>query len=121
VLAKGTGVTGFNDLDAAGVRGAVGLASANLDTQLSNISGKTANLPSDPADASDIAAAFVSLAAHGDSTWSTATDFATAADIPSATAVADEVETRTLDANVTKVNGTSVTGSGTSGDPWGPA
>jgi hypothetical protein len=37
VLAKGTGVTGFNDLDAAGVRSAVGLASANLDTQLSTI------------------------------------------------------------------------------------
>lgn len=34
VLAKGTGVTGFNDLDAAGVRTAVGLATANLDTQL---------------------------------------------------------------------------------------
>jgi hypothetical protein len=34
VLAKGVGVTGFNDLDAAGVRTAVGLAAANLDTQL---------------------------------------------------------------------------------------
>jgi hypothetical protein len=34
VLAKGTGITGFNDLDAAGVRSAVGLASANLDTQI---------------------------------------------------------------------------------------
>jgi hypothetical protein len=34
VLAKGTGITGFNDLDAAGVRGAVGLAAANLDAQL---------------------------------------------------------------------------------------
>ncbi len=34
VLAKGVGVTGFSDLDAAGVRGAVGLAAANLDTQL---------------------------------------------------------------------------------------
>lgn len=33
-LAKGTDLTGFNDLDAAGVRTAVGLASANLDTQL---------------------------------------------------------------------------------------
>ncbi|RVD15857.1 hypothetical protein [Mesorhizobium sp. M4B.F.Ca.ET.017.02.2.1] len=39
VLAKGTGVTGFNDLDGAGVRGAVGMASANLDTQLSTLSG----------------------------------------------------------------------------------
>lgn len=58
VLAKGTGVTGFNDLDAAGVRSAVGLASANLDTQLSGINSKTTNLPSDPADASDIAASF---------------------------------------------------------------
>lgn len=45
-------------LDAAGVRAAIGLASANLDTQLAGISSKTANLPPDPADASDIAAAF---------------------------------------------------------------
>ncbi len=37
VLAKGVGVTGFNDLDAAGVRGAVGLAAANLDAQLGDI------------------------------------------------------------------------------------
>lgn len=37
-LAKGTGVTGFTDLDAAGVRSAVGLASANLDTQLGSFS-----------------------------------------------------------------------------------
>lgn len=58
VLAKGTGVTGFNDLDAAGIRSATGLASANLDTQLSGINSKTTNLPSDPADASDIAGSF---------------------------------------------------------------
>ena len=56
------------DLDAT-IRAAVGLASANLDTQLSTIDdfldtevaaikAKTDNLPSDPADASDIAAAF---------------------------------------------------------------
>ena len=36
-LAKGVGVTGFNDLDAAGVRGAVGLAAANLDTQIGTL------------------------------------------------------------------------------------
>lgn len=106
VLAKGTGVTGFNDLsaaqvnaeadtaladvgltstitgridvatstrlasgsyvaplDAAGTRSAVGLASANLDTQLSAIDTKTTNLPSDPADQSLIIAATNSLAA----------------------------------------------------------
>lgn len=39
VLAKGTGITGFNDLDAVAVRTALGLASANLDTQLSGIAG----------------------------------------------------------------------------------
>lgn len=75
-LAKGTGVTGFNDLDAAGVRSAVGLSSANLDTQLAAIAGyidteiaailaavdtevaaikaKTDNLPASPAAVSDI-------------------------------------------------------------------
>lgn len=37
VLAKGTGVTGFTDLSAADVRTAVGLASANLDTQIGTL------------------------------------------------------------------------------------
>lgn len=60
---------GLSTLDAAGVRSAIGLASANLDTQLTAIDdyidtevaaikAKTDNLPADPADASDIAAAF---------------------------------------------------------------
>lgn len=60
--------TGFSTLDAAGVRTAVGLASANLDTQLgviddfldteiSAIKVKTDNLPSDPADQSAVEAA----------------------------------------------------------------
>lgn len=47
VLAKGTGVTGFNDLDAAGVRTAVGLAAANLDTQLGAIVADTNELQQD--------------------------------------------------------------------------
>jgi hypothetical protein len=38
VLAKGTGVTGFNDLDAAGMRTALGLTTNNLTTLLTNIS-----------------------------------------------------------------------------------
>lgn len=65
-------LSGGGGLDAAGVRAAVGLASANLDTQLTAIDdfldteigaikAKTDNLPADPADASDIAAAFTSL------------------------------------------------------------
>jgi len=47
VLAKGTGVTGFNDLDAAGVRSAVGLASANLDTQIDAVDAAIAAVQSD--------------------------------------------------------------------------
>lgn len=63
---------GGGGLDAAGVRAAVGLASANLDTQLgaiddfldtevAAIKAKTDGLPSDPADASDIAASFATV------------------------------------------------------------
>jgi hypothetical protein len=70
----GEGLTAASvGLSAASIRSAVGLASANLDTQLSTIAGyvdtevaaikaKTDNLPSDPADASDIAASFASIA-----------------------------------------------------------
>jgi hypothetical protein len=64
--------SGLSTLDAAGVRSAVGLASANLDTQLTTIDdfldteiaaikAKTDNLPSDPADASDIASSFTTV------------------------------------------------------------
>ena len=65
-------ISSRSSLDAGGVRTAVGLTAANLDSQLSAIAGyidteiaaiksKTDNLPSDPADASDIAAAFVKI------------------------------------------------------------
>jgi hypothetical protein len=45
VLAKGTGVTGFNDLDSPGVRAAVGLASANLDAQLAPLASMGGSAP----------------------------------------------------------------------------
>lgn len=47
-------VSSRSSLDAAGVRTAVGLASANLDTQLTAIKAKTDNLPASPAAVSDI-------------------------------------------------------------------
>lgn len=50
-------------------------SNTQIDTQA--IKAKTDNLPSDPADASVIAAAFSSLQSHGDSTWATATGFST--------------------------------------------
>lgn len=61
-----TANTNLNDLNAAGVRAAVGLASANLDTQLSGISSKTTNLPSDPADASVVAGLIAGVEAKVD-------------------------------------------------------
>lgn len=69
IVANVSGGGGGGGLTQADVRAAVGLGSANLDTQLGAIAGyidtevaaiksKTDNLPSDPADASDITAAF---------------------------------------------------------------
>lgn len=48
-------------LDGAGTRTALGMSTNNLDTQLSAINSKTTNLPADPADASDVAAAIAAL------------------------------------------------------------
>jgi hypothetical protein len=39
---------------------------------------------------------------------------------PTASAIADEVETRTLDANIVQVNSVTVDGVGTEANPWGP-
>ncbi len=97
---------GGGGLDAAGVRAAIGLGSANLDTQLSGISSKTTNLPSDPADASDIAGAFstvnttlgtiagyldTEIAAIKAKTDNLPASPAATGDIPSAGAIADAV------------------------------
>lgn len=46
VLAKGTGVTGFNDLSAGDVRTALGMAVANLDTQLAALASMIAGISS---------------------------------------------------------------------------
>lgn len=43
------------------------------------------------------------------------------ASIPTTDQIADEVATRTIDANIVKVNSVDVNGTGTSNDPWGPA
>ena len=59
---SGTSIaTAGGSLDAAGVRSAVGMSTANLDTQLSGINSKTTNLPSDPADQSLVVAATTAI------------------------------------------------------------
>ncbi len=87
---------------ATDVRSAVGLASANLDTQLSTIDdfldteisaikAKTDNIPSDPADASDISSAFSTV----NSTLATLSSDIGA--IPTANENADALLTRDMD------------------------
>jgi len=100
VLAKGVGVTGFNDLDAAGVRGAVGLAAANLDGQLAAVDADV----------------LTRLATAG----YTAPDNAGVAAIKAKTDSLNFTVAGKLDANVMYVNGVQVIGAGTAIAPWGP-
>lgn len=139
--------TGFSTLDAAGVRTAVGLTSANLDDQLGAIGAKTDNLPSDPADASVVAGLIAAVEAKVDTVDTVVdgikavtdalpdagalTSLATAANLATVDGVADAIKAKTdkltfdgdnaLDANVQKVNDVTLDGDGTVGNPWGPA
>ncbi len=81
-------------LDAAGTRSAVGLASANLDTQLTTILTRL-GVP-----ASDISTIIAAINAK--------------------TVQLTFTNPNELDANIKSVADTTVTGSGTEGDPWGP-
>jgi hypothetical protein len=94
VSTRGTGTA----LDAAGVRSAVGLASANLDTQLSTIAGYI-----DTEVATILAAVDTEVAAIKAKTDSLTFTVA-----------------GVLDANIQYVNDVQVNGIGTEGSPWGP-
>ncbi len=143
-------IAALNNLSQANVRTAVGLASANLDTQLSAlatasalatvatyvdtevaaIKAKTDNLPADPADASDIAASFSSIASSL-TTLAAYVDTEVAAILAAVDTEVAAIKAKTdsltftvagkVDANITHVNETAVTGTGESGDEWGPA
>lgn len=94
--------TGFSTLDAAGVRTAVGLASANLDTQLAAKAepGDAMALTADALDAASLAA-------------SAGTEIAAA--------VQTSAATTPLPSDVKKINATTITGTGVLGDEFGPA
>lgn len=146
--------SGLSTLDAADVRTAVGLASANLDTQLAAIDdyidtevaaikAKTDNLPDDPADASVIAGRFdtvdtslstiagyidTEVAAIKAKTDNLPASPAATGDIPTSdiTAIKNKTDSLTftvagqVDSNIQSVNDVTVTGTGASGDEWGP-
>jgi hypothetical protein len=105
-------IAALNDLDAAGVRAAVGLASANLDTQL-------AALPT-----------AAEINAEVDTAISDAA-LATAADLATVDGNVDAIKAKTdsltftvagqVDSNVQYVNDAAVTGDGQAGTEWGPA
>lgn len=116
VLAKGTGVTGFNDLSAAQVNAEVDTAiadaalatAANLatvDTVADAIQAKTDNLPSDPADQSLIIAATNAIIEDTEDIQSR---------LPAA------LVNGNLKVDVIRVNGVALTGDG-SGTPIGAA
>lgn len=96
---------GGGGLDAAGVRAAIGLASANLDTQLSTIDtvadaikAKTDNLPASPAATSDILNAAAIRAAVGLASANLDTQLA---DLPTAAENADAIWDEAVDGSTT--------------------
>jgi hypothetical protein len=111
VLAKTTNITGYTDLDAAGVRTAVGMASANLDTQLGTLA-TAANLATvdTVVDAIKVTTDKLDTALELDGAvyryTANALELAPSGGgtIPTAVEIADEVQTRTI-AAVTTVNG----------------
>lgn len=116
VLTKGTGITGFNDLDAGGVRTAVGLSSTNLDTQLGTIDSNvdaikavTDNLPDSGALTSIAQASALATVDSNVDAIKAKTDGLTF------------TEAGAVDANVQYVNDTEVAGDGQPGTEWGPA
>jgi hypothetical protein len=135
-------------ITAAGVRSAVGLASANLDTQLDAlptnaelstalaaaddavlaeialVKAKTDNLPTDPADQSAVEAAITAAVSPlaTQASVNTIDDFLDT-EIAAIKTKTDQLSfgvTGKVDANITHVNETEVSGTGATGDEWGP-
>lgn len=118
--------SGLSTLDAAGVRTAVGLATANLDTQLGAIDSKTTNLPADPADQSLVIAATTAIYDR----IGAPAGLTLAADVAAVKSDTAAVKAKTdslnftiagvLDSNVQYVNDVQIQGDGQPGTEWGP-
>lgn len=136
---------GGGGLDASGVRAAIGLASANLDTQLGAIDTVVDAILVDTAEIGAAGAGLTALASAANlSTLASYVDTEVAAikaktdnlpaspaatgDIPAADITAIKAKTDQLvftsgsvNANIEYVNGIEVAGTGAIGDEWGPA
>lgn len=111
-----TTLDALNDLSAANVRTAVGLASANLDTQLADLP-TNAELTSALASADD--ATLAAIAALNDLSSADVTSAVPTA-AQNATAVLAAATANPIDANVQEVNDVALVGNGST-TPWGPA
>lgn len=130
VWAHGTRTLTANPgLDAAGVRSAVGLASANLDTQLDAIPTAaeiTAHIDANSADLDTLLSGVASVFARTDVATSTrlASASYTAPDNAGITAIKAKTDSLNftvagkLDVNVLVVNGVTLQGTGAAGDKW---
>jgi hypothetical protein len=99
-------IAGLNNLSQANIRTAVGLASANLDTQLGDLP-TNAELAASQASADD-----ATLAAIAALTIPTAA--------ANATAVLAAAASNPINANIKEVNDVPITGTGVTGDSWVP-
>jgi hypothetical protein len=115
---------GGGGLDAAGVRAAVGLASANLDTQLDALPTAAENATATWASGTRTLTSFGTLVAD---IWAAATrtltaisDSAGITTLLSRIASALNITSGKVESNVKQINDTDITGDG-SGTPWGPA
>lgn len=89
-----------------------------VDTEVAAIKAKTDNLPSDPADASDIASSFTTVNTKLD-----AIDDFIDTEVSAIKTKTDQLtftNANQVDANIQAINDTEVAGDG-SGTPWGPA
>lgn len=129
-----TTATGFSTLDAAAVRAAVGLASANLDTQLADLPTNaelaTSQAAADDATLAAIAALTIpTAAAIADAVWDEAIaghagagstgEALAGATAPSAAAIADAVWDEAISGHAgSGSTGEALAAAGGAGDPW---
>jgi hypothetical protein len=95
-------------------------------TDIAAIKAKTDLIPASPAAVGDIpSASTVAAAVRTNLTTElgridVAVSSVGGGSAPTAVEIADEVQTRTLNADIKKVNSISISGTGTAGNPWGP-
>jgi len=119
-LATFTGRVYLDVIDAAAIRTALGLATANLDTQLSTIDTVVDGIAANYATSASATAINDLLDDMVDGTVTLATIDTVVDAIKVKTDSLTFTVANKVDSNVTTVNSVTVTGTGTTADPWNP-